>query len=555
MRLAFTDPFSLLVKHSESRPAGQPVFWRLTVACALVAAVAVVATRAKIVSSDSPQTTTAASAGAGVSAPSRVLSSAGSVSTVTTDRAAIHPNETTLPPGLAESASPAPAVSLNTRRQSRPMTVHAAPETRFANRRSATQLALTSQVLRFSEEQSDQSQLEPPGSTVNLPRLQSMPASYSKGAGVPAFVVPPARNASDARAMLSQHGLTIGMTTISDASVGSTSMKGARAVRTYNNVALALDFDSLIGWPGLKLSAEHSFLRGKNGSEEAAFAQSFSNIDTHNFRSAGEVLLEQQLMQGRLRLKVGRLDFNTEFAGTDNGGDFLNSSMGFSPTITGAPSYPLPSNGVNVAVTPLTHVSFVAGLFDGICSAPAAPGGSSRFAVVQMNERWALGTQQLRGRLGFGVFRHTGMFASADQTFDATAPDITGAGGWYATFDQLFWQRAARTDAADEDAGQSIAGFAQYGKADRRVLGVHTHAGAGMTFAGLLPLLRTSVVGLGATRAKWSDGEESIGELFLKQPIVSGLTLEGDMQMVDRLNGESGRQHGRVFILRTVVTF
>ncbi len=356
----------------------------------------------------------------------------------------------------------------------------------------------------------------------------------------------------DWRALVVHPGVTFGAEEITDASAGSSAFSGARSVRTHSILELTLDMDSLLGWRGLTVYVEHKAKIGRNGSDNASFVQSFSNIDADDFRAMGEVWVEQRLLQDRLRIKAGRIDFNHTFAGTDNGASFLNASMGFSPSIVAAPTYPLPSLGMEAAVNPWSTFTLGVGVFNGRDGAPAPAAGTSRFRIAQANQQWTLGTTSLAGRVGVGAWKHTGMFSGILSESD-DAFDIAGTRGWYATLDQMLWEGHARGDDAENHA--SVAAFAQFGSSSPNVQAIHAHRGGGFTLSGLLAARPTDLIGVGVTHASWGTGRETIGELFYQLPVTSHLSLVADVQHVRRLDGPSLRAYGNVATMRTVLSF
>ena len=353
--------------------------------------------------------------------------------------------------------------------------------------------------------------------------------------------------------LIGRPGITLAAEQITDASSGTSAMAGAHALRTHSNVEVTLDLAKMIGVPGLTVYAQHKTRTGRNGSGEASFVQNFSNIDAGDFRAFGEVFVEQRALRDRLRIKVGRLDFNAEFAGTDHGASFLNASMGYSPSIVAAPTFPLPTSGVNVFVTPQKDLTVGVGVFSGLNGAPAPVDGSSRFQIAQANQRWLVGGSELSGRLGVGAWRHTGMFSSVDAAQDDES-DLKGTHGWYATLDQTLWQRSAREGEAVGDR-PNVAMFAQFGRADSRVQAVNAHQGGGLTFTGILRGRPADLVGVGVTRASWASGRETINELFYQMPITAHLSFVGDMQHVTRRDATGDRQRGLVTTFRTIVSF
>ncbi|QJR37708.1 carbohydrate porin [Gemmatimonas groenlandica] len=389
--------------------------------------------------------------------------------------------------------------------------------------------------------------------TPAIPTAAALTGSSLLSPGTTPVAADPFRRAPlDWRAIVAHPGVTFGFEEITDASAGSSAFSGARSVRTHSNLELTLDLDSLLGWRGLTIYAQHKTKTGRNGSGEAAFVQNFSNIDADDFRALGEVWVEQRVLRDRLSIKAGRIDFNSVFAGTDNGASFLNASMGFSPSIVAAPTFPLPTWGVEATVSPWSLFNVGVGVFDGRDGAPAPVGGTSRFQIAQANQQWALGRSQLVGRVGAGAWRHTGMFSALGADPDAD-PGVAGTRGWYATLDQTLWEGRARGDDADNHA--SVAAFAQMGTSSPNVQSIHAHRGVGFTVAGLLAARPSDLIGVGVTHASWGSGRETIGELFYQLPVTSHLSLVADVQRVRRLDGPSLRAFGNVATMRTVLSF
>ncbi|MCC6244061.1 MAG: carbohydrate porin [Gemmatimonadaceae bacterium] len=373
-------------------------------------------------------------------------------------------------------------------------------------------------------------------------------ASAEGAAAAPAIIPLPSFSWN---ALKTTPGLTISIVEITDASSGTSGLRNARAVRAFTTVSATLDMDSmLVGWRGLSFRVEHKSKTGRNGSGEAAFMQNYSNIDADDFRSMGEVWVEQRLASNRLRVKAGRVDFNSEFAGTDNGGAFLNASMGFSASIAAAPTFPLPSAGVEVEGAVSDHLSLKAGVFDGRTGAPAVAGRSSRFQILQANQTWTLGAAELAGRVGVGAWRHTGAFAAVTDAPDAD-PSVKGSQGWFSTIDQTLWQGANR----GENGTATISAFAQSGRTARAANVVHTHDGAGLMFNGLASYRPTDALGLGVTKASWTGGRELISEMFYQASVTSHLSLVADWQRAKRFDGQQHRWLGSVFTMRSIVTF
>jgi carbohydrate-selective porin OprB len=346
-------------------------------------------------------------------------------------------------------------------------------------------------------------------------------------------------------------GLSLAITDITDASHGSGGMRAAQGLRTHTVLDATLDLEQFVGWQGATLFAQHKMKRGANGSGAAGLMQAHSNIDADDFRAAGEIWLQQQLFDEAVRIKAGRLDFNSEFAGTENGGAFLNASMGFSPSIAAAPTFPLPISALNLVVSPRAGGHISLGAFDGSDGAPAVPGFSSRFYIGQLSQSWSRDGHAFDGRVSLGSWHHTGMFSAVDD--DDDAPDVQGASGWYGTMDLTLW-RAAHADSVSDDDAPSAAMFVQVGRGNPRLQAVNIHQGVGFVTHGVVPHRRSDAIGVGVTHAGWSGGRETIGEAFYHAPIGSHLTLVADLQHVGHVDA-LGRRSGFIPNLRTIVNF
>jgi carbohydrate-selective porin OprB len=194
-----------------------------------------------------------------------------------------------------------------------------------------------------------------------------------------------------ARPGLTDCGLTFGGRYIADGSAVVSGGLGRTAV-ARGLVSLDLTAD-LVGLAGGTVYVQYLARHGPEVSGTAGVIQAASNIDAEPFNRFGEVWVEQAVAKGRVRLKLGRVDANAEFAGLDAAGGFLNASAGYSPTITFMPTYAAPVLSANVFVQPTTWLTLGAGVYDDDFSLgwTAAPSGSGPFWIGEMRLPWAAG--------------------------------------------------------------------------------------------------------------------------------------------------------------------
>lgn len=304
---------------------------------------------------------------------------------------------------------------------------------------------------------------------------------------------------------------------------------------------MRVDTAAAFGWPGGEFYASAVDQDGEDGSVEAGDFQAYSNIDSRDLRAIYEVWYQQVLLDGRLRIKAGKLDANSEFAYADWGGGFIHSSPGLSPTIQAFPSYPDPATSVNVFVCPDDRWYVGLGVYDGATQAGIETGtrGPSTF-LGEPSDLFVIGEGGLRhefggapGRVGLGAWRHSGDF----DRFDGSREDR--AEGIYAVLDQAL--------AAPGPDGEAPVGmFAQYGWADPEISPVEHHAGAGIAWHGPLAGRSDDGAGLMASYVRFSDEpgagftdeHELAVEVYYDARVTGWLGLKPVLQYIDNPGGQ-----------------
>jgi len=321
------------------------------------------------------------------------------------------------------------------------------------------------------------------------------------------------------------------------------------------DLSLTLDLGKLVGWGGGTVFLDVYSQHGGSVSDDAGDLQGISNIDADDTTELAELWYERWLVDHRLRLKVGKVDANSEFAFVETAGEFINSSAGFSPTIFVLPTYPDPAWSLNCFAYPWHGAYAGAGLYDGASATGAATGNHTpnwlfdddRFSIGEAGLTWGGGGRVGAGRFAAGVWWH-----SADFTrFDGGSEHHTS--GLYALFEQQIWREHPDTT----DDGQGIRLFWQYGWADEEVSEVAQHLGAGVLWVGPFPGRDGDAAGGMVTLADLSDasgsgfaGDEATIELFYRLEITPFLTLKPDIQGVFNPSGDATVHDALVTTLR-----
>lgn len=324
-----------------------------------------------------------------------------------------------------------------------------------------------------------------------------------------------------------------------------------------------VDTRAAFGWAGGTFSLDFQNQSGSNGSDDLGDLQGYDNADSDGRTQINELWYEQLLFDNRLRIKIGKVDANSEFAFPENGGDFVNSSFGHSPTLIAMPTYPDPSTSVNVFVYPTRQIYLGVGVYDGSGLSGTVTGAygpsriwhsdSSFFYIGEAGYRWLLKDNTLPGRIAVGVHYHDGDF---DKFNGGTQ---SGAGGFYVILDQKIWHKKYY----DKGNEEGVYGFLQYGHADGSVSEVTDHFGAGVTWVGPYTKTNPDTVGLGVSAAKVSDKagagfsedfETSI-EAFYNFQVTPYLSVKPDLQYIIHPGADEALDDALVATMRVTLAF
>lgn len=312
----------------------------------------------------------------------------------------------------------------------------------------------------------------------------------------------------------------------------------------------------------------------RGGSNDVGDIQGISNIETRRHLDIiSELWLEQALYDERLRLKLGKMDANAEFAYVDAAGDFAHSSAGISPTIFAIPTYPDPATGATIFATvyrtDTTALTLGYGVFDGAAAADGVETGrrgpstffndrlsGDYFHIAQAELTWddlgsifgdALGAHWLvGGRLSAGLWHHTGTF----DRFDGTRQ--TGVNGAYATLEQRLvdW----------EPGGLDV--FAQFGWTEDDINQIGTHWAVGLDAHGLIPGRPDDKLGLYASLAVLSDepgagmgGDELALEAYYHLDLAGSIFLQPSVQFIANPGGNNALDDAWLLGLRAGFNF
>ncbi len=282
-----------------------------------------------------------------------------------------------------------------------------------------------------------------------------------------------------------------------------------------------------------------------------------STIDADGRTQLSEIWYQQTPLNEKLRVKLGKIDVNSEFCLSQNASSFLNASMPMAASNELMPTYPDPAFGGEIFVKPCDAFYAQAGIFDGSLQEGVHTGENGpRTLFGPPADLYLIGEAGLlwdkagkTGRLGLGVWHHTG-------TFDKfTGGTTDGATGFYLTFDQTL----IRENPDQADDAQGLGMFIICDHAQESIIDIDNHIAAGLAYTGLLPNRDNDVVGAGVTCAHLSDhagfehDAETTVEAFYKLQITPWFAVQPDLQYV--IDPATANHDALVGTLRLAITF
>ncbi len=341
---------------------------------------------------------------------------------------------------------------------------------------------------------------------------------------------------------------------------------GARnrdSVTSLFDFNLALDLDTLLSLPRTIAFVDAYEIQGRAPSNDIGDLQGVSNIQAPNTSQISEAWIETWIGDS-LRLKVGKVDCNSEFAFTELAGELVNPSAGISPSIQSAPTYPNPAASVNLFWTPTESSYLGLGVYDGAGAVGVNTGSQgisgffrddesdAYFTIAEFGFGWTGGNSWGSGRMALGAWHHGEDFARFDGGVES------GTFGCYSIFEQFVWRQ--NPDEPDDPRGVGV--FASLGLADEDVAQVCLHAQGGLRWNGPLASRPDDVVSFLVSHAALSDApgagfaqDETTFELCWRLQITPSLAIKPDLQYVLHPSGDPSLDDALVGLLRVELTF
>lgn len=357
-----------------------------------------------------------------------------------------------------------------------------------------------------------------------------------------------------ARTTLENHGLAYDLTYTSEYlhNVDGGIDEGGK-YRADLSLTIELDTEAAGLWENGQFFAHLQYQHGDSITEDyVGDFQVLSNIDADDFFQLSEIWYKHTFLDGALWLKVGKQETNEDFAFVEHGGEFLNSSGGFLPSIP-LVTFPDPGLGLAIGIEPVDWFSMNVGAYES-----RADGGRSLFSafdelygptfMIEPVFHYSISDREGHLRLGYWY---------VNDNFDTFAGGTQdGTRGFYVTCDQTLYCENPDDDSDEQGLGM----FLQYGHSDDDVMEVEHYFGGGLQWIGAIPSRDDDILGIGTFTVEFSDqagfveGNETFVELFYKAQVTPWFSVKPDIQFVSNPGG-TANDNALVIGLRTEVSF
>jgi len=262
--------------------------------------------------------------------------------------------------------------------------------------------------------------------------------------------------------------------------------------------------------------------------------QVVSNIDADDHIYLHELWYSQSF--GLFSVILGIQDLNAEFAASENGGLFLNSSFGIPPVISDnipAPIFPLTAPGITVKLNLTDAITFSGAVYDGCPTAFELNAYNTAWhlnredgTIIMTEIQWATTIQTLPGTWKAGYYYHSGLKETDAET--GTSTEVFEKNyGFYMIADQTIWKK--------EGSDRSLSVFGQLALSPANINTHRYYMGGGINYTGFSEKQPSDALGIAVASAgfnkRYRQNETTI-ELYCKKQIGENLFIQPDIQYV-----------------------
>jgi porin len=332
----------------------------------------------------------------------------------------------------------------------------------------------------------------------------------------------------DPREALSDAGIQFSATYIGEGLANISGGGRTGAIYTGRlDLGTTIDLEKVAGWTGAAFHANMFQIHGDGLSRSyIGNLMLVSGVEALPATRLYELWIEQNLLGGKLAIRVGQQASDVEFFDSSYDDMFVNSALGW-PGITGinlpagGPSPPLAVPGIRVKAELSDRITAYLALFDGTAAPPgpldpqiANPNGvlfrvnDPPWWIGQIKYKFEVGADKLPATVTGGAWYH--MMSFPDQRVSADGlsladPNSSGEPLWLRRNNSLFmvYEQLLARAAPGSEKGVAFFMRASVSPSDRNL--ISTYLDGGFLFTGFSEARPNDKFGIAATYARISD--------------------------------------------------
>ncbi len=311
---------------------------------------------------------------------------------------------------------------------------------------------------------------------------------------------------------------------------------------------LSVDTAKAFGFEDGTFFAQYQNHNGEHAVGNIHDIQQFDGLDDPEYDRIHMFWYQHKFMDGKLRIKVGKVEPKSEFFAPENARNHLGFSTERSPTIVAQGP---PSMSFNAFLDVTDQLSLAFGIYDATWNKGRDENNFDLHNLFQaadvaifseLRYKWT-SPAGLPGSVKVGYWKLDGEKSQFSGGMDNSTDGV------YIVVDQTITENG-------------IGVYAQYGVADKRVSPLSRHIGVGMQWVGAIEGRDNDVFGLGVSSVKFSnasgspyiEGSETAWEIFYKAPINKWFTVQADVQAITNPGG-MGNEDVIVPTIRATMAF
>jgi porin len=323
------------------------------------------------------------------------------------------------------------------------------------------------------------------------------------------------------------------------------------------DLVISFDPEPLLGWRGAQFQLHAYNKAGRPASFDIGDLGVVSNMDAPEETRIHEAFWTQRMHFEWLTTRLGLLDSNATFDRIEGGQEFMNASVGLTPTIFDMPAYPQSAPGIELTLEALQHFRLRFGLYDTSDLGGIQPGQRPRRDLLRnvgIEDSMAIVELDFQKRLMDRHFRaFFGGWAQDGTYSDLNGNTTNGGQGVYGAIEAGLLSANKQTQ---------LDAFVSYTVGDPTVSALLHQFLIGVRLGGFWRQRPLDSMGLMYSRIHPNDRLDSIipepestGELYYRFRATPWFSIQPDFQFIHHPGGQWQRRDAFVALVRFELVF